>query len=75
VVKEFKQNIEHGGHTGQACGHIVSQPMVQALQVADNGYHRQGRFHEHAFVPGAFLAEFDMGVAILNWRKAEDRGK
>src|SRR5947209_9114611 len=58
MMKECEQDIEHGDERSQACLNVRPEPMMDALETADDGYHRQSRFDTHALIPGAFGTQF-----------------
>jgi hypothetical protein len=52
VMKKGEQDIEHGYHRSQMCLDRRPKPVIDALEVAHDGHHRQGRFDTHALIPG-----------------------
>ena len=57
-MKEREQNVEHGDYRSQASLDRGRQAMMDALEIANNGYHRQRCFDTHALIPGAFGTQF-----------------
>jgi hypothetical protein len=70
-MKEREQDIEHSCHRSQACLDVGREPVMEPFEVADNGDQRQSRLHHHAFIPGAFGAQFEVGRNALLTAKAE----
>src|SRR5216684_2147978 len=54
LMKEREQDIEHCNNRGQTCLNVVTDPVMDALEIANDGHHRQGGFDTHALIPGAF---------------------
>ena len=57
-MKERERYIEHGHHRGQAHLDVGLQAVMDALEIAHDGHHRQSGSHTHAFIPGAFGIQF-----------------
>lgn len=55
---ERQQDIEHGDDGGQAGLNILTDAVMDALEITDDGDHRERGFHKHAFIPGAFGTHF-----------------
>jgi hypothetical protein len=49
-----QHHIEHSNNRSQACLDVDREAMMDALEIAHDGHHRQGSLHAHAFIPGAF---------------------
>ena len=60
-MKEPQQHIEHGDQRGQASLAAGPQAHSPALAVTDDRDHRQGGLRPHAVIPGAFLAQLEVG--------------
>src|SRR6266566_171099 len=58
LMKEREQDIEHSHHRSQTSLDVGPEAMMDALEVADDGDHRQRRFDTHALIPGAFGTQF-----------------
>ena len=56
-MKERQQDIEHRPNNCQPGLNIPGCPMMEVFEIADDGHQRQGGFHEHALIPGAFGTE------------------
>ncbi len=70
LMKELQQAVEHGSHISQPGFNVVLDPVEDLLGIADGGEQGKGRFHRHSVVPGAFLADFDVGWNPLRTPKA-----
>lgn len=72
-MKERQQDIEHGDQASQTSLDVGPQAVSHVLEITDDGHHRQGGLHLHAVIPGAFLAQLEVGWNALLAAKAEVR--
>ena len=53
-MKERQQDIEHSDYRGQPCSNVGLQAMMDALEMAHDGHHRQSGLNSHPIIPRAF---------------------
>ena len=61
----LNQQIERSDSERQAGQDVVHHPMTDLLEMTDQGQHREHGFDQHAVVPGAAWAEFQVGRIAL----------
>ena len=49
---------------------VGSEPMMDAFEITNHRDHRQGSFHTHALIPGAFDAQLTVVGNVLGTAEA-----
>src|SRR6185369_5683923 len=77
LVKQGEQDVKHGSHTGKTGKQVSGRTMKNFLKLAHDSQHGKSSFNDHAFVPGAFLTEFEMvrhAISITEAQVSQDNG-
>ena len=69
-MKERQQDIKHHPNGCQPGLDVPRCPMMEVFEATDDRNPRQGSFHEHALIPGAFGTALTVPWHSLNTAKA-----
>ena len=72
-MKQCEQDIEQSDNGSQASLNVGRQAVTNALEITDHSDHGQGGLHRHAFIPGAFGTQFEVGRDALGAAEAQVR--
>src|SRR5947209_5578695 len=69
-MKQGQTDIKHGDGVSQVGLDMVFSSIKDFLGITDDSQQRKGSFHNHAVIPRAFLAQFDVGRHTRSTAKA-----